>query len=113
MSSCLTHKEHSHIHGAGCGHPMISHQDHTDYLHEGHLHRVHENHADECKIAQDQKNPKQCTPAHRCSGHLDDHIHGPKCGHEPIPHGDHVDYLVGNHLHHPHEKHCDHHGNID
>jgi hypothetical protein len=27
-----------------------------------------------------------------------------------VPHGDHVDYLVDGHLHHPHDGHCDHHG---
>ena len=25
---------------------------------------------------------------------LDTHVHGPGCGHEPVNHGDHVDYLV-------------------
>jgi hypothetical protein len=27
-----------------------------------------------------------------------------------VPHGDHTDYLVGDHLHHPHGDHCDDHG---
>jgi hypothetical protein len=27
-----------------------------------------------------------------------------------VPHGDHVDYLVADHLHHPHGDHCDDHG---
>jgi hypothetical protein len=27
-----------------------------------------------------------------------------------VPHGDHVDYLVGGHLHHQHGNHCDDHG---
>jgi hypothetical protein len=27
-------------------------------------------------------------------------VHGPGCGHEAVPHGDHVDYLVDDHLHH-------------
>jgi hypothetical protein len=30
-----------------------------------------------------------------------------------LPHGDHVDYLVGGRLHHPHEGHCDDHGPVD
>ena len=34
----------------------------------------------------------------------------PDCGHETVQHGDHVDYVVGGHLHHPHGDHCDHHG---
>jgi hypothetical protein len=29
-----------------------------------------------------------------------------------VPHGDHVDYLVGGHLHHSHGGHCDNHGLI-
>jgi hypothetical protein len=27
-----------------------------------------------------------------------------------VPHGDHVDFLVEGHLHHPHDQHCDAHG---
>jgi UDP-2,3-diacylglucosamine pyrophosphatase LpxH len=29
-----------------------------------------------------------------------------------VPHGDHVDYLVAGHLHHPHGGHCDDHGPV-
>jgi UDP-2,3-diacylglucosamine pyrophosphatase LpxH len=29
-----------------------------------------------------------------------------------VPHGDHVDYLVDGHLHHPHGDHCDDHGPV-
>lgn len=39
--------------------------------------------------------------------------HGPGCGHEAVPHGDHVDYLVDGHLHHPHGDHCDDHGPLE
>ena len=39
-----------------------------------------------------------------------EHQHGPDCGHESVQHGDHIDYVVGGHLHHPHGDHCDHHG---
>ena len=42
-----------------------------------------------------------------------DHTHGPGCGHEAVPHGDHIDYLVDGHLHHPHGDHCDDHGPIE
>jgi uncharacterized protein (DUF1330 family) len=41
------------------------------------------------------------------------HTHGPGCGHEAVPHGDHTDYLVNGRLHHPHSGHCcglKHHG---
>jgi hypothetical protein len=45
------------------------------------------------------------------------HEHGPGCGHtaiehEPVPHGDHIDYLVDGTLHHPHGDHCDDHGPV-
>ena len=30
-----------------------------------------------------------------------------------MPHGDHVDYLVNGHLHHPHGTHCDDHGPLE
>ena len=38
------------------------------------------------------------------------HVHGPGCGHEAVPHGDHTDYLVEGRLHHMHDGHCDDHG---
>jgi zinc transport system permease protein len=37
------------------------------------------------------------------------HEHGPGCGHEAIPHGDHVDYLHDGHRHAPHDDHYDEH----
>ena len=55
----------------------------------------------------------RCTPEHKCSGHEPGHVHGPGCGHEAVPHGDHIDYLVDGHLHHPHGDHCDDHGPIE
>ena len=30
-----------------------------------------------------------------------------------MPHGDHTDYLVDGHLHHPHGDHCDDHGPVN
>ena len=41
------------------------------------------------------------------------HVHGVNCGHEAVPHGDHIDYLVDGHLHHPHGTHCDNHGPVE
>jgi hypothetical protein len=38
------------------------------------------------------------------------HVHGPDCGHDAVPHDDHTDYLVDGGLHHPHDHHCDDHG---
>lgn len=38
---------HPHEHGPGCGHPAVEHEDHADYLHDGHLHAAHDRHYDE------------------------------------------------------------------
>ncbi|MFC8502716.1 metal ABC transporter permease [Pedococcus sp. NPDC057267] len=38
-----------------------------------------------------------------------DHEHGPDCGHPAVAHGDHVDYLHGDHRHAAHEGHWDEH----
>jgi hypothetical protein len=51
-------------------------------------------------------NPKK----HSCAGHDASHTHGPDCGHATAKHGDHIDYVVGGHLHHAHGDHCDDHG---
>ncbi len=107
-----THPDHAHVHGAGCGHTAIQHGDHTDYVHDGHLHHAHHGHVDECALDVDAANPADCTPSHLCEGHDASHVHGADCGHESIPHGDHVDYLVAGHLHHPHGTHCDNHGPV-
>lgn len=109
-SSNHSHDSHDHQHGQACGHTAVRHGDHVDYLHEGHLHHAKGQSIGECRIATDAANPAQCTPQHACSDHSKDHQHGPKCGHEAVPHGDHVDYLVAGHLHHPHGPHCDDHG---
>ncbi|QIM21149.1 metal ABC transporter permease [Phycicoccus sp. HDW14] len=39
-----------------------------------------------------------------------DHEHGPRCGHDAVEHGDHVDYLHDGHRHAAHEGHYDEHG---
>lgn len=106
------HDEHGHVHGPSCGHKAVTHEGHTDYLHEGHLHRMHGDHSHEHAIAIGPANPDACTPQHACGAHDSAHAHGPGCGHDAVPHGDHVDYLVGGHLHHPHAGHCDDHGRL-
>lgn len=106
--SCETHEDHPHVHGPGCGHVAVRHGDHLDYLHEGHLHHPHEDHVDEHTLAVDEAHPARHTEA--AAGHDPGHEHGPGCGHEAVPHGEHVDYLVGDRLHHPHGDHCDDHG---
>ena len=111
--SCDKHKDHSHEHKAGCGHTAIEHDGHVDYLHDGHLHHQTENgNVEEHVIPVSSENPAECTTDHSCSGHDSDHVHGPGCGHEAVPHGDHIDYLVDGHLHHPHGDHCDNHGPV-
>ena len=40
-------ESHPHEHGEECGHPAVEHDDHTDYLHDGHLHAAHGRHYDE------------------------------------------------------------------
>ena len=109
---CQTHPDHQHQHGPDCGHVAIAHGNHIDYLHDGHLHSAHDGHYDECAIAVSASNPAACTPGHICNGHDASHVHGAGCGHPAVPHGDHVDYLVDGHLHHPHDGHCDHHGAV-
>ena len=109
---CQEHTGHKHTHGPGCGHTAIRHQGHTDYLHDGHLHNVHDGHADEHHFEVAGANPATCTPSHACGEHDAGHRHGPGCGHEAVPHGDHRDYLLNGHLHHPHGTHCDDHGRV-
>jgi hypothetical protein len=103
------HANHPHQHGTDCGHIAVMHDDHVDYLHDGHLHHPHGDHVDEHVIALSETNPDGCT-----LGQSDDcgagHRHGPGCGHEAVPHGDHTDYLVEGRLHHMHDGHCDDHG---
>jgi len=51
-----------------------------------------------------------CKQGHACSSHGSTHQHGPNCGHASMTHGDHLDYIVDGHLHHPCMGHCDDHG---
>jgi len=114
MTTCNDphHAQHNHVHGPACGHTPILHESHVDYLHDGHLHHMHDDHVDEHAIDVSGQNPDACTPQHRCAGHEPGHQHGAACGHEAVPHGDHLDYLVDGHLHHPHGEHCDNHGPV-
>ncbi len=63
-------------------------------------------------VAISMMNPAGCLP-HTCREHMTGHTHGVNCGHIAVPHGDHIDYCVGEHLHHPHDGHCDDHGPAD
>lgn len=106
------HSDHDHTHGPACEHTRLRHDGHVDYLHDGHLHHLHGDHVDEHVLAVGAANPDACTPEHRCGAHDRAHTHGAACGHEAVPHGDHTDYLVRGHLHHPCAGHCDDHGAV-
>ena len=66
-------------------------------------------HIDEHKVSE-TTNKAACTPQHTCQGHEKTHKHAAGCGHEAVPHAEHMDYLVDGHLHHPCDTHCDDHG---
>lgn len=114
------HKNHAHVHGPDCGHTAVQHDGHVDYLHDGHLHNMAGSHCHEHAIGISAANPDGCKPIPTYRGaaqHPTRHVHGPGCGHEPVPHGDHVDYLVNGRLHHVHRSadgsvHCDDHGPV-
>jgi hypothetical protein len=99
------HDQHTHIHGAQCGHVVLVHNGHVDYLHDGHLHASHEGHYDEHVLEVNAHNPVACAPVTCACGHQG-------CGHPVVPHGDHQDYLYQGTLHHPHGDHCDNHGPV-
>ena len=50
-NSCAPHEcsahDSDHIHGPDCGHPAVPHDDHIDYLVDGHLHHPHGEHCDD------------------------------------------------------------------
>jgi hypothetical protein len=100
----------THTHGPNCGHARVRHDGHQDYLQDGHLHHQEGSTVVEHVIAVSEINPERCTPDHRCAVAELGHQHGPGCGHEAVPHGNHTDYLVNGRLHHPHSGHCDDHG---
>ncbi len=105
MTNHAIHPEHPHVHNEHCGHTTIQHNGHIDYLHDGHLHSPHDDHYDEHVIAVSSQNPADCASIACACGHQD-------CGHETVPHGDHVDYLYEGQLHHRHGDHCDNHGSL-
>jgi hypothetical protein len=100
--------EQEHTHGPGCGHTAVEHDGHTDYLQDGRLQHAGGNYLDAHVIAVGDENPDGHTAVP--GGHDAPHEHGPGCGHEAVPHGDHSDYLVHGRLHHQHGDHCDDHG---
>ena len=71
----LEAERHEHEHGEGCGHPAMEHDDHVDYLHDGHRHAPHQGHYDEHDLA-----------LHGAQEHAADH--GPHQPSSPDPHDD-------------------------
>lgn len=107
------HENHDHAHGPNCGHVGIQHGDHVCYAHDGHLHHMlADGTVEEHTLEVTAANPAGCAGGHACTAHAADHVHGPGCGHEAVPHGDHVCYIVDGHLHYQHDGHCDNHGPV-
>ncbi|WP_374228578.1 hypothetical protein [Streptomyces sp. ET3-23] len=46
-STHTSHANHTHQHGAGCGHVAVPHGNHMDYIHDGHRHASHDGHWDD------------------------------------------------------------------
>lgn len=106
------HQDHPHKHGPDCEHTGVRHDGHVDYLHDGHLHHQREDGAvEEHRLEVSATNPAEHKPTEE--GHDPGHRHGPGCGHEAVPHGDHCCYLVDGRLHYPHGGHCDDHGPVE
>jgi len=101
-----------HVHGPECGHTAVFHAGHVDYLHGGRLLHEGPRGLELHELPIGPSNPDGCAGGHACDAHLEGHAHGPGCGHEAVPHGGHVDYVVDGHLHHPHRGHCDDHGPV-
>jgi hypothetical protein len=107
-AKAVEHKAHgTHNHAPGCGHTELKHEDHVDYLHDGHLH-----HMDAAGKVVEHKLAAAKTKDHVKAATEAGHKHGPKCGHESVQHGDHTDYIVEGKLHHVHGDHCDEHGSV-
>lgn len=95
--------------GGAQGRTAVHHDDHVDYLDRGRLLHEKSGRVEEHTIAVTTQNPDRCEAANRAEA-KPGHKHGPNCGHEAVPHGDHVDYLVDGRLQHPHGDHVDDHG---
>ncbi|KAK3281755.1 cadmium/zinc-transporting ATPase [Cymbomonas tetramitiformis] len=78
---------------------VIEHDGHIGYLHDGQL---------TCDVGSGTFDT-ECKLRHHVEEERvikSDHRHGPGCGHEQIPHGDHFDYLVDDRLHHVADPAC-------
>lgn len=87
----------------------VRHDDHVDYLDKGRLLHEAAGRIEEHTIGVSDRNPDRCDTKHRAAAEPG-HVHGPNCGHEAVPHGSHLDYLVNGRLQHQHGDHVDDHG---
>jgi len=110
MSEQKNHPSDVHTRATGSGHATTAHDDHKECVQGGHRDHVAGGRAHGHQFDVGKSNPAACTPEHACGAHAADHVHGTGCSHEAVPHGDHTDYVVNGHLHHPCDKHCDDHG---
>ena len=62
------HNDHDHKHGPDCEHTGIVHDDHVDYLHDGHLHHQREDGV--LRAAAAHATPQRHTPRDRKAVHL-------------------------------------------
>jgi hypothetical protein len=74
------HPKYTQERGAECGHTIIEHNDHVDFLHNGHMHHPDEGHVDEHKLEVSSANPETCTNGRVCNGHDAQRVHGTDCG---------------------------------
>jgi hypothetical protein len=93
------------------GRTGLRHHGHVDYLYQDRLVHLEAGREVDHVIEVTERNPDRCDPAHRAEA-MPGHVHGPDCGHERVPHGDHLDYLVMGRLQHPHGDHVDDHGPV-
>jgi hypothetical protein len=113
-------KSHGHEHGPDCGHKAIEYKGRVNYVHNKHLSHKLGDQWRKAVIEKSVEHPDGCTAEFNekgCWAHDNGETCGPGCGHEPVTHEDHTDYLVpdgngGYELHCPHDGHCDHHGHV-
>jgi hypothetical protein len=62
MAPHQIHTDHVHAHSETCGHRVVQHDEHVDYLHDGHFHRQHGEHWDECRGPADAEIEERAAP---------------------------------------------------
>ena len=113
-------KHEHHEHGPDCGHTSVDYKGRKSFVDDKHLHQKLGDQWRKVAIDRSVEHPDGCSSDGHdkgCWAHDDGETCGPDCGHEPVKHADHTDYLVpdgngGFELHCPHDDHCDHHGHV-